>query len=365
MRVLYVADRLSDRGGADLHLLQVIEWATEMGWRVDLAVGRVEGEGRVPGGVTVTRVRGLAAATTTGSRLESLGPLMATADIIHSQNVMNPEALRRMAETRKAIVTVQDHRFFCPGMGKTLPDGARCREALGRADCTACLEDQAYRRRIERLTSDRLDALDGAAVVVLSRYMAEELAAVGVRDAAVIPPWVEVGARRNTPGSAFVLGGRLVRHKGVLDGWRAWTEAGRPLPLRVMGDGDLAQELEGAKLLGWIDHRQGLAEISRARAVLFPSFWQEPFGMVGIESLAQGTPVIAMAGGGMEDWVGAGCLVVEPGEVRAFSEAISRLASEAEGARSLGEEGRAMVAERFCRRRLAPRLEAVYRGVTL
>lgn len=340
--------------------MQVIEWALGMGWKIDLAVGRIDSEARVPYGVTVTRVRGLAGATATGSRLESLGPLMRSADVIHAQNVMNPEALRRIVDTGKAGVTVQDHRVFCPGMGKTLADGSRCRKPLEKADCSVCLSEETYRRQIEALTSERLEALRGATLVVLSNYMAEEMAAVGFGDVAVIPPWVEARPPREDVGDAFVLAGRLVRHKGVLDGWRAWTEAGRPLPLNVMGDGALADNLEGTKSLGWVEHRQCVDEIARARALLFPSFWQEPFGMLGIEALAQGTSVIAMASGGMEDWADTGCMVVEPGDVPAFRDAVSHLAAEPEAARALGETGRAMVADRFCRRVLAPRLEALY-----
>ncbi len=363
MRVLFAADRLSIRGGADLHLRQVIEWALEMEWRVDLAVGRIDPEAGVPMGVSLTRIRGLAASTATGSRLESLGPLMESADVIHAQNVMNPEALRRIIGTGKAVVTVQDHRVFCPGMGKILPGGTRCRLPMADADCSICLEDQTYRQKMEALTTERLLALRGASLIVLSHYMADELAAVGLGGAIVIPPWIRPGRSRIDPGGAFVLAGRLVRHKGVLDGWRAWSEAGRPLPLKVLGEGPLGPDLEGVDFMGWLDHRRCVFEVSRARALLFPSFWQEPFGLLGIEALAQGTPVIAAASGGMEDWVDAGCIRIEQGDVSGFSGAVARLAADPLAARSLGEAGRVMVGERFCRRVLAPRIEAVYESV--
>ncbi|RLE33329.1 MAG: hypothetical protein DRJ61_07500 [Acidobacteria bacterium] len=360
MKVLYLADRLSVRGGADLHFRQIIEWAQEMDWRVSLAVGRVDPGVRVPEGVGLIRVRGLAASTATGSRLESLGPLIESADVIHAQNIMNPEALRRIVSTGKAVVTVQDHRVFCPGMGKTLPDGTRCNIPFENADCSVCLVDEAYRQQVVTLTKERLKAIGDATLIVLSNYMAEELAAVGLGHAVVIPPWVGVGPLRGKSGNSFVLAGRLVRHKGVLDGWRAWTDAGCPLPLKVLGEGTLTEDLVGADSLGWVDHRRCVAEISRARALLFPSFWQEPFGMLGIEALAQGTPVIAAPSGGMADWVDVGCIRVEPGDIPAFSDAISHLAEDPEAAFALGEAGRVMVGERFCRRVLAPRLVAVY-----
>jgi len=105
-----------------------------------------------------------------------------------------------------------------------------------------------------------------------------------------------------------------------------------------------------------------MSEISQARALLFPSFWQEPFGILGIEALAQGTPVIAAASGGMEAWVDVGCIRIEREDASAFRDAISHLAADPESARALGEAGRVMVGERFSRAALAPRLQAVYEG---
>jgi glycosyltransferase involved in cell wall biosynthesis len=82
--------------------------------------------------------------------------------------------------------------------------------------------------------------------------------------------------------------------------------------------------------------------------------------MLGIEALAQGTPVIASVTGGMSDWADSGCIAVEPGDIRALRAGIERLAADPEAALVLGEAGRAMVAERFSRRVVAPRLRAVY-----
>ena len=47
---------------------------------------------------------------------------MAAADVVHVQNVMNPTALTRLVSSGRAVVTVQDHRVFCPGPGRTPPD---------------------------------------------------------------------------------------------------------------------------------------------------------------------------------------------------------------------------------------------------
>jgi glycosyltransferase involved in cell wall biosynthesis len=48
------------------------------------------------------------------------------------------------------------------------------------------------------------------------------------------------------------------------------------------------------------------ALLSRARALLFPIEWEEPFGLVLIEAMACGTPVLAFAGGAVEEIVKGG-----------------------------------------------------------
>jgi glycosyltransferase involved in cell wall biosynthesis len=365
MRLLVVTDRLSARGGADRHLGQLIASAVEAGDRVTVAFGRDDGTSRIMPDVLRVRCRGLTSAVAGRSRLARLASLLDDADVIHAQNVMNPSALKTTAATGRAVVTVQDHRVFCPGAGKTLPDGSPCRRPMAESSCGTCLPDARYRQSVLELTRQRLAAIRRfAAVIVLSGYMAHELATVGIGGAKVIPPWFEVGTPKASPGSSLLIGGRLVPHKGILDGWRAWCEAGQPLPLTVAGVGSLEHELEGAELRGWLEPGPLDAALRDARALLFPARWQEPFGMLGVEALAQGTPAIVADAGGTSDWADVGCIRVPAGDVAAMAEAIRRLARDPSRALALGRAGQASVRDRFSRPRLEPRLRALYQRVT-
>jgi glycosyltransferase involved in cell wall biosynthesis len=363
VRLLYLTDRLSDRGGADHHLAQVIAAAVDDGHEVTVAYGRDDGGAVRRPEVRHHRIRGLSGMVDSGARLGDLSDLLATNDVIHVQNIMNPTVLAMAVAGGRAVVTVQDHRVFCPGQGKTLNDGSACAVEMSDTVCRACVPDDAYRRSTLALTRRRLDALCGAEIVVLSRYMAEQLEAVGVRQARVIPPWVDIGPDRTDPGSHFVLGGRLVAHKGIVDGWRAWDQAGRPLRLVVAGSGPLESELPGTDLVGWLAPQDLRVAMRRARALVFPARWQEPFGILGLEALAQGTPVVVAAGGGTEDWSGSGCIRVSAGDVEAMADAIGRLAADPEWALELGREGRSAVSGLFCRERIAPMLAELYRSV--
>ena len=360
MHILYLTDRLSVRGGADLHLRQVMAWAVAAGHRVTMACGQVEKGVDAPTGVTLARVRGLATAVESSSRLGGLAPLLAEADVVHVQNVMNPRVLRIAAGTGRAVVTVQDHRVFCPGMGKTLPCGEVCGQVMADAPCAECLPDPDYRSRVLRLTRARRDALVGCRVIALSRWMAGQLDEAGLGWVDVISPWFELGPETNRPRHGVLMAGRLVAHKGVEDGWRAWREAACGEPLVVAGDGPLGPRLEDAEMLGWLSAAELRRAMRRARVVLFPSYWQEPFGMVGIEALAESTPVISAATGGSAEWATAGCLRVPPGDVGAMTAAIGRVFDEPGLADRLGREGRSMVAERFARPAIEARIRDLY-----
>ena len=362
MRILYLADRLSVRSGADLHLLQLMQWAVEEGHTVGLAVGRVEHDVLPPEGVALYRIRGLASRTASNSRLANLEELLGAADVVHLQNVMNPVVLKRAVHTGRVIVTIQDHRVFCPGMGRSLPDGSRCLDPFESAKCDVCLADPVYRERLLRLTRERRDALKGAQLVVLSRYMADELTLVGLPGAEVIAPWVEVGPEREEAGEYFFLGGRLVAHKGIASAMDVWRVAGRPLGLRVAGEGPLEHCLEGADLLGWLSSPSLEGELRRARALLFPSFWQEPFGILAVQALAAGTPVIAVDSGGTGEWNTSGCLRLPAGDDSAMVDCIRDLAGDAAKAQRLGREGQASVAEKFSYGRIGEKLRALYGG---
>lgn len=63
-----------------------------------------------PVGVECRRIRGLSGMVDSGSRIAGLEALLATADVVHVQNIMNPTALAMAVERGRAVVTVQDTR---------------------------------------------------------------------------------------------------------------------------------------------------------------------------------------------------------------------------------------------------------------
>jgi glycosyltransferase involved in cell wall biosynthesis len=92
-----------------------------------------------------------------------------------------------------------------------------------------------------------------------------------------------------------------------------------------------------------------VAHYQRATVAVAPSLHSELLGLVVLEAMACGTPVICTNVGGMPELVEDGVtgFVVEPGDERALRERIELMMGDTRQARRMGEAARARVSERF------------------
>jgi glycosyltransferase involved in cell wall biosynthesis len=125
---------------------------------------------------------------------------------------------------------------------------------------------------------------------------------------------------------------------------------------------DLADRLEIASLVTWIDHQHDMSALLTAcDAMVLPSLWSEPFGRIVIESMACETPVVASRVGGISEILSgefAGWLFEagRPDELAArLLEAVDRIAADP----SMGRRARAHVVSRFSADRMIAGVEAV------
>jgi glycosyltransferase involved in cell wall biosynthesis len=100
-------------------------------------------------------------------------------------------------------------------------------------------------------------------------------------------------------GGYALFVGRLSPEKGVGTLLAAWEALAGRVPLRVVGDGPLGEEvrraaarLPGVEWLGWRSPQEVLALMGEAAFLVFPSEWYEGFPRVLVEAFARGLPVL-------------------------------------------------------------------------
>jgi glycosyltransferase involved in cell wall biosynthesis len=118
---------------------------------------------------------------------------------------------------------------------------------------------------------------------------------------------------------------------------------------------EVAPHIDGRQIeyVGEADAAQKNRLLSRARALLFPIQWEEPFGLVMIEAMACGTPVLAFAGGAVEEIVRSGVNGWICGDV-------AEMADRIKGRLPTGAACREFVASRFTVERMVDRYLAIY-----
>jgi glycogen synthase len=239
-------------------------------------------------------------------------------------------------------------------------DGRACRFGLPR--CLTCdVSGQSWAsnvRNLARFGLLRWGMRKAAANVFVSDSLRRRVGTPGQ----VIGNFFEPLYRPNNTlaDPVFTFVGRLVPVKGVDVAVRAFALAqrrGLTHRLRIVGEGperlalaELARQEGVASAVEFLPFAKGpdLADIYRqSYALLFPSQWEEPFGMVLAEALACGTPVIASAHGAPPEVVGDAGILVPAADVAAWSAAMLSLAADPARRKRLAECAADRVTERF------------------
>lgn len=157
----------------------------------------------------------------------------------------------------------------------------------------------------------------------------------------------------------ILFSGRMVKHKGCLEVIRAFNDAKFDSSVKLVAMGgatfgskkitpyiqkcfDEAKTNSNITFLGYVPYSEIHEYYIAADISTLPSRWNEAAGLVGIESMAAGLPVITTDRAGIGEYVAEGCKIVVPDDdniVAGFSEAMKTLVNSPEMRKEMAKIG--------------------------
>lgn len=365
--ILYCGEYTGFAGGIERYAFQTAQCLREAGWSVDWCGSRpARGEETFRRGFDRVFSPDDLPADLSGFRLAILHKLPDT------------EFLGRLRGRLgdRLVFLAHDHDLYCPRRHYYTPFGRiNCHRAFEPVRCGLCSHLASPRNwpGAGRGRSALIRELRTHHAAVLSGFMKENLVCNGFREERIhfLPPVIEPpasSAPRTEPGPDFriLFLGQLIRGKGADLFLRALADLRIPWRATLAGDGNDRAMLENlaatlgiadrVRFAGWLDDPGSC--FADCDAAVFPSRWQEPFGLSGAEALAHGVPVVAFDVGGVREWLEDGVtgFLAPELDIAAFSAKLKELYEDPALRKRMGASGAERMREWFSRSRF---LEAV------
>jgi glycosyltransferase involved in cell wall biosynthesis len=250
-------------------------------------------------------------------------------DVMHVQNffpLWSPSIYYAASRNNIPVVqTLHNYRLMCVN-SLFFRDQRICEDCLGRLLPWHGVVHACYRN--SRATSAVVAAMIGThklagtwkkrvnTYIAVSEFTRQKYIAGGLPAEQIVvkPNFIHPSPEPGAGGGGYALYvGRLSPEKGIVTMLEAWKSADRALPLKVVGQGPLAElvintassckqvEYLGAKSLDEV-----FDLMRRAEFLIFPSEWYETMGRTIMEAFAVGTPVVASSIGPPSSMVVAG-----------------------------------------------------------
>ncbi len=273
--------------------------------------------------------------------------------IVHFHNtfpLISPSAYYgARAENVPVVQTLHNFRLLCPNAA-FFRAGQVCEDCLGKIIPWPAVVHKCYRNnrvasaatttmltvhRAMKTWQKAVDVFIALTQFSRNKFIKGRLPADKI---AVKPNFVYPDSGRGTGSGGYGLFvGRLSPEKGLDTLLKAWSILSENTPLKIVGDGPLAEVVEKAvandSRIQWLGRKSAdeVAEIiGEAKFLVCPSNCYETFGRVIVEAFAKGTPVIASDMGAMAELVDHGSvgLKFEPGNAHALALAVQELLSD-------------------------------------
>ncbi len=266
------------------------------------------------------------------------------------------------------VQTVHDYGFICPTIWHVKPHGNVCCERFG-LTCvqSGCISLFDYFKELAYRPMKRL--MDKALVRIIicpSKALMECISAQGF-NAIFVPYFIDcpkkAGVGPSSREKTVLYVGGLTAQKGVHVLLRAFALLLKKIPkakLTIAGEGSFRGELESlsrelkidgnVKFEGRVSNKKLYGFYQKASVVAMPSIWVEQFGLVGVEAMSHGVPVVGSDIGGIPEWLedGKTGLLCRPGDARGLAEKLEKILSNAALARKMGKAGRKSALVKYC-----------------
>lgn len=309
-------------------------------------------------------------------------------DVVHLHSVyyaLHPFMVRSLAESKPVLYTLHDVTPLCFRHTMLQRDGSLCRSAIGLSCLRRCYRlgvSAPYAKDVVKVLMNRLQLQQYRKlplIAVPSSYLGEllELNGFAPGKIRVIPHFSRFAGEGGAPPQQrcrMLFVGRLVQEKGVCEFARAlcalkdhrWEAV-------IVGEGDRAEEarallgaagvLERVRFTGNLASEQLAEQYRKCTFAVMPSLIPESFGLVGIEAMSFGKPVVAYRSGGITEWLedGINGFLVPHGDSAALTEKIALLMEREELREEMGRNAAATVRMRFGAERHVDALLRCYR----
>jgi len=287
-------------------------------------------------------------------------------DLVHVHNFPCMEVLGDVEVGAPIVRTIHSYENLCENQRKQLPDGSICPHPLGNACRSICGFEKSFKATRVR-AENRFMKTRFARLIAVSDYIREVLVKNGFpkNQIRVLPNFTPLSTKPfdGLQESIVLHVGRLTPEKGLLELIESLKLTTVPVKLLVVGrEGALGhsdfhkQVIRRAseigleiEVQGWLSGDELGRAYARAQVVAFSSTWPEPFGLVGIEAMAAGKPVVAFDGGGVRQWLDheRTGFAVPQGDFAGFAKRIDQLMGDEMLRAVMGATARATAKIRF------------------
>ena len=352
-RILYVSEKAGFFGGVERYIYDTAKAMKDAGWSVNMMFSE-----------EALDLQNFLEIFNSSFRSDEIEKIIAEEDfdLVVIFKISDAELVSKLRLTFNTSVCVSDHDYYCARHHKYFPIGRiNCLLPSNLFYCSVCTMGCTNMLKFSSLLNEIRKC---RSFMVLSEFMRSNLLLNNFPEESIhkIYPVCELPEKQDRKKAfanppIIMFAGQLIRGKGVDMLLRSLALLDRDYHTLIVGDGKdmeflkkLASQLglaDKIEFTGWQDDISKFWD--KADIAVFPSRWQEPFGLTGIEAFANKLPVVAFDVGGVREWLshGKNGLVVPPRDIVTLCAELEYLLDSHETAENMGVAGYKFVAKNF------------------